>query len=157
MDIDMPKTVDEVSDQLVACVVQGTFVFFEIRRGETVPDDHVGFLVEHRLDQRFGGVSGIGAIPIHHEVTVGIDLSEHPTHHIALALSWLFPHLGTCGSGNTSSLIRGVVVIHIDYRLRQHFPEVGHHRPDGLGFVVTRNQHGDAWLLVRRGHRANRS
>src|SRR5690348_13014828 len=52
----------------------------------TGSDDHVELLGEQKVHHRRSGLRIIGQVAVGHHVNVGIDVSEHAPHDMALAL-----------------------------------------------------------------------
>ena len=58
------------------------------------PHHHVEMIRQQQLDhaRRAGGV--VGRVAVDQQVDIGIDIGEHPPHHMTLALAAFAAHLG---------------------------------------------------------------
>ena len=128
---------------VIAEVVEGPLVLLKIGGGQPVPHHHVGAPVQHPVHHLPGGGNGIGVVPVQHQITLGVDLPEHPADHVALPLLVLLPHHGAGRPGQVPGAVGGVVVVDVDRRLRQDGGDVPDHLGDGLALVIAWDQHGD--------------
>jgi len=116
--------------------------------GLTQADHHV-VPIQHLLHQQGRAWRMVRRITIDHEVHIGFDIRELTPYHITLAAQLYRPHDRT---GLASTLCRGIgglVVEHIDIRIRQGRPHARHHFGDSQFFVVARDKHGNSWCRHR--------
>ena len=106
-------------------------VLREVGGGQPVADDHVRTFFQHGRAQGRRLRSRIGVVPVHHQITVRLDVTEHGPHHVALALTGLGAHDGTGLTGQTGRFVGGIVVIDIDIGIRQGLTVIPDHVPDG--------------------------
>ena len=125
--------------------MEGSFIFLKIGRRETVTHDHVGLMEKHPIRHLPGALRRVCVIAVHHDVTLGIDLPEHAADHVALALSVLMPDDGARSFGDGGRIILRVVVIDIDYRFRQHSPEITYDLLNCFCFIVARYENRNSF------------
>ena len=142
-DIRVEQPVDRVADQTVSEAVETPFILLKICGGKPVADHHIRLPVKDILTHGGSGVSGIGGVTIHHQVALGIDLPEHAADHIAFALFVFVADDRTGFGGDGGGIIRAVVVVHIDHRVRQLRTEAGNDLPDRCRFVEAGNKDCD--------------
>ncbi len=147
--------------QPVAEIMQGAGVLpLVIPAGTAIAHHHVGVARQHRLHQFPGLIRGIGAVGVGHQKDVRVHLHERPAHGVALALAGFMQHgavdlqFPQGGLRQRSRAVCRVVVDHIDPRLRQGGMESGDGFPDGQGFIVGRENHGDIRRLPQRFRRS---
>ena len=80
-------------------------------------------IVDQRIDHARRARRVIGRIAIDQHVDVGIDIGEHPPHHMALALAALAAHLGAGRARDLDGAIRRIVVVDEDFGRRQRLCE----------------------------------
>ena len=102
-------------------------------------DDHVELLVGEARDQRRRGSGVIGRIAIGHDVDVGVDISEHATDDVALALHPLAPDDRASGCGDLDGAVAAVVVVDVDRRIGKRGAEARDRLRD-RGFLVVAGQ-----------------
>ena len=78
------------------------FEFAQGRLVETRANHHVRVAGAQRLNHLMHGVCRIGAIAIHHDINIGIDVPKHGLNHIALALPALPKDMRTSRAGNAA-------------------------------------------------------
>ena len=88
-------------------------VLLEIRGAEAIPDHHV-IAFENLLDHGRSGIGRVGIIAVGHDIDIGIDVLEHGTDDIALALTGLLADDCPLLFGYFGSMVRGVVVVDVD-------------------------------------------
>ena len=145
----LPEHVDAAAHQHIAAVVEWALVFREVGGGQPVADDHVRTSFQHGRAQGRRLRSRIGVVPVHHQIAVRLDVTEHGPHHVALALTGLGAHDGTGLTGQTGRFVGGIVVIDIDIGIRQGLTVIPDHVPDGQRLVIAGDQDRDpvAFLL----------
>lgn len=131
------QTVDGATDQAVTKIMEWTLVLLEIRGTQSVTNHHV-IAFKDFIHHSRSRISRISIVAIGHDVHVSIDILEHGSNHIALALAWLLTDDRTSIGCNLSRAVGGVVVIHVHVGVRQRFPEVVHYLTDGDFLVVAR-------------------
>lgn len=87
-------------------------VLLEIRGAEAIPDHHV-IAFENLLDHGRSGIGRVGIIAVGHDIDIGIDVLEHGTDDIALALTGLLADDCTFSRGDFCGVICGVVVVDV--------------------------------------------
>lgn len=127
--------------------MEGPLVLLEVGGGEPVTDDHV-VAVEHLGDHGRGRVGRVGVVAVGHDVHVRVDVLEHGADHVALALAGLPAHHRARVPRDLGGAVRGVVVVHVDRRIRQRGPEVAHHLADRDLLVKTRKKHCNGRLIT---------
>ena len=138
-DLTVEQPVDAAAHDGVAEVVEGPLILRKICGRQPVTHYHVRIAVKHLVHHPGRVLHRIGIIPVHHDIALRLDLAEHAPDHIALALHVLMPdHCPFC-LGQLHGAVAGIVIIHIDHRLRQSRFRVPHHLGDRLLFVITRN------------------
>ena len=142
-DIRVEQPVDRVADQTVAEAVETPFVFLKISGGKPVSDHHIRLPVKDRLTHGGRCICGVGGVTIHHQVALGIDLPEHAADHIAFALFVFVADDRTGVGSDGGGIIRAVVVVHIDHRVRQLRTETGNDLPDRCRFIEAGNEDCD--------------
>lgn len=101
---------------------------------------HVDPLRQQRIDQLMCVLRRVGSVAVGHDIDVGIDVREHPTHDVTLALA-AFAHDGGTGKERAQrGAVGRIVVVDIDSRTRQRRLEPGYDRADRLRFVVARQE-----------------
>ena len=146
-DVRIEQAVDGTADQPVAEVVEGPLVLLEVGGGEPVADDHV-VAVEHLGHHGGCRVGRVGVVAVGHDVHVRVDVLEHGPDHVALALAGLAANDGALGCGDLGGAVRGVVVVHVDGRIRQGVLEVAHHLADGDLLVVAGEEYGNGGIII---------
>ena len=91
-DITLEHPVDGTAHKRVAKVVKGSLIFLEIRGGQPVPDHHVRAPLKHCLTQLSRLVCRVCVIPVCHNITLRVDLTEHAPYDISLSLLVLIAH-----------------------------------------------------------------
>ena len=146
-DVRIEQAVDGTADQPVAEVVEGPLVLLEVGGGEPVADDHV-VAVEHLGHHGGCRVGRVGVVAVGHDVHVRVDVLEHGPDHVALALAGLAANDGALGCGDLGGAVGGVVVVHVDGRIRQGVLEVAHHLADGDLLVVAGEEYGNGGIII---------
>lgn len=146
-DMRIEQAVDGTADQPVAEVVEGPLVLLEVGGGKPVADDHV-VSVEHLGDHGRGRVGRVGVVAVGHHVHVRVDVLEHGADDVALALARLPADDRAFGLGDLGGAVRGVVVVHVDGRIRQGVLEVAHHLADGDLLVVAGEEYGNGGIII---------
>ena len=132
---------DDGGQQPVAEPVSGPVGLLDIGGARAV--DHVEVVFAQPLDHGRRGSGVVGGVPVHQQVDFGIDVGEHPPHHVALALQRLGTDHGAGGLRLLGGAVGGVVVVHVDGRVGQHPAEIGDHGTDGHLLVVAGDKNGD--------------
>ena len=76
---------------------------------------------EHLVDHVPGVFGGVRVIPVDHQITVGINLTEHRADDIPFSLTGFVADNRTGFPGENIGSVRGVVVIDIDNSFRKGF------------------------------------
>ena len=103
---------------------------------------HVETAFDQARDQGAHAAGVVGGVAVDQHVDVGLDVGEHPPHHVALALVALAPDHRAGGAGDLQGAVGGVVVVDVDRGLGQLGAETGDHSGDGGFFVEAGDQHG---------------
>ena len=99
-------------------------------------------------------LSGVRVVPVDHEVAVGLDVAEHLTDDVALALPGLKSCHCTVGAGDSGGVVRGVVVVDV-YRCLGKLPaEIVYDLCDGDCLVIAGYENG---YFIRHCSLQNRS
>lgn len=146
-DVRAEQPVDGAAHQTVAEIVERALVLLEVCGGEAVADDHI-IAFEHLGDHGGRGVGRVGVVAICHDVYVRVDVLEHGADDVALALARLPADDRAFGLGDLGGAVRGVVVVHVDGRIRQGSLEVTNNLADGDLLVVTGKKHGNRKILI---------
>ena len=85
-DVRAEQSVDGSAHEPVAEVVERTLVLLEVRGAQPVADDHV-VAFEDLGDHGGCGVGRVRVVTVGHDVHVRVDVLEHGTDHVALALT----------------------------------------------------------------------
>ena len=141
------QPVDGAAHQTVAEIVERALVLLEVCGGEAVADHHV-VAFEHLGHHGGRGVGRVGIVAVGHHVHVGIDVLEHGANYVALALARLPADDRAFGLGDLGGAVRGVVVVHVDGRIRQGVLEVAHHLADGDLLVVAGEEYGNGGIII---------
>lgn len=131
------QTIDGATNQAVTKIMEWTLVLLEVCGAQTVADHHI-VAFEDFIHHGWSRISRISIVAIGHDVHVGIDILEHGSNHIALALSGLLTDDCTRTGCNLSRAVGGVVIVHVHVGIRQRFFEVAHYLADGDFLVVAR-------------------
>ncbi len=110
---------------------------------DAAADHHVEVLPPEHADHLAGTRGVVGAVAIDHHVDVGVDVAEHASNDMTLALPMLAPDDRPRRMGGAAGLVGGVVVVDVDEGRGQLAPEIAHDGLDGGGLVVARDQHRD--------------
>ena len=145
----MEQAVDRTAHQTVTEVVERALVLLEVGGAQAVADYHVvsfGDLLDH------GGcrVGWVGVIAVGHDVHIGVDVFEHGSDHVAFALAWLLADDGPFRRRDLGGAVGGVVVVHVDVRLRQRDFKITHDLADGDFFVVARKKYRNGNVRILR-------
>lgn len=146
-DVRIEQAVDGTADQPVAEIVERTLVLLEVRGGEAVANHHV-VAFEHLGHHGWSGIGRVGVVAVGHDVHVRVDVLEHGADHVALALARLPADDRAFGLGDLGGAVRGVVVVHVDGRIRQGVLEVAHHLADGDLLVVAGEEYGNGGIII---------
>ena len=127
--------------------MQGPFVLLEIGGAETITGGHVISLEDlgDKLRRRFGRV---GVVPVNQHIDIRINLLEHGSDDIALALSRLLADDGVSLPCYGSRCIRGIIVEDIQVGRGQSPTEIVDHLAYSHLLVVTGNKYGHTCFLV---------
>lgn len=85
------QSIDGSAYEPIAEVVEGAFVFLEVRGAQTIANHHV-VAFENLVDHGWCCVSWVRIVAVRHDVYVGINVFEHGSNDIALALTWLLTY-----------------------------------------------------------------
>ena len=80
------QMVDASPDKTVPHIVEGPLIFLKIRGGKPVPYHHVRIMAKHLFHHLGSKLHRISVIPVHHDITPGINLPEHTPYHVPFAL-----------------------------------------------------------------------
>ena len=126
-----PQQTNEETDKRIAEIVAGALVLRHIRGREAVAIDHVRLSRQNGRNELAHLIGRISVVTVHHHVDIGIDLLEHPPHHVALALLTDSAQLCPGRKRQLCRTVRAVVVVHPNLRLGQFRTEIPHHLLDG--------------------------
>lgn len=146
-DVRTEQVVDGAAHKSVAEVVERALVLLEVCGGEAVANDHV-VAFEHLGHHGGRGVGRVGVVAVGHHVHVRVDVLEHGADDVALALARLPADDRAFGLGDLGGAVRGVVVVHVDGRIRQGVLEVAHHLADGDLLVVAGEEYGNGGIII---------
>ena len=90
-----------------------------LRLVDTKAHHHVEMIRQQPLDhaRRAGGI--IGRIAVDQHIDVGVDIGEHPPHHMALALTAFAAYLGAGRARDLGGTVRRIVVVDENFGRRQ--------------------------------------
>ena len=142
-DLRSEEVVDAAAHEGVSEVVEGPLVLLKISGGQAVSYDHVRIPRQDRLHHLRAALGGIGVVPVHHDVTLGVDLAEHAADDVSFALLVFLPHDRAGGRGDLPGPVGGVVVVYVDYCFGEAAAPVADDFVDGGGFIVAGDQHCD--------------
>lgn len=146
-DVRAEQPVDGAAHQTVAEIVERPLVLLEVGGGEAVSNHHV-VAFEHLGHHGGRGVGRVGVVAVGHHVHVRVDVLEHGADDVALALARLPADDRAFGLGDLGGAVRGVVVVHVDGRIRQGVLEVAHHLADGDLLVVAGEEYGNGGIII---------
>ena len=87
----MEQAIDGITHETVAEVVERTLVLLEVRGAQAITDHHV-VAFKKLVDHSRCCVSRVRIVAVRHDVHVSIDIFEHGSNDIALALTWFLTH-----------------------------------------------------------------
>ena len=138
----------QAGQQLVAHVVAGpVHVDLALLAGA---HHHVEPVAPQQFDHASCGCRLVSVVGIAHQVDIGLDIGEHPAHHVAFALLGLAPHDRARFGGDPACVVGRIVVVDVNRRFGQRGAEIGDHFRDSLRLVVAWQQDRDP----RRGEGA---
>ena len=113
----MKQAIDGATHQTIAKVVKRAFILLKICGAQTISDYHI-ITFKHFIHHGWCRISGVGVVPICHNIHISINIFEYGTNYVTFALTW-FP-LDDCAFGRSdfSSIVSGIVVIYIDISIR---------------------------------------
>ena len=135
-DIGLEEMIDGATNQAIAEVVEGTLILLEIGRGQAVADYHIRIALQYHIRHLPPVLRRVGVVSVYHDITLGVNLPEHPADDIALALLVFVADHGAGCAGKLCGVILRVVVIDIDDGLGELTLPVCDHLFDGFAFVV---------------------
>ena len=121
--------------------MERSLVLGEISRRQTVSHYHIHVALKHLFDHFRCGLCRIGIIPVRHDITFRIDLTEHSADDISFSLTMLIAYDRSGFARDLICMIRGIVVIYIDHCLRQHTFKICHYFFNGLALIIARYQY----------------
>ena len=148
LDLAAEQVVGAEPHQIVAEIVEGPLVLGVVGGGKPVPHHHIGLMLGDKAHHLRRGLGGVGVVPVHQNIRLGVDFPEHPPHDAALALLVFPAHHRARLLGQRAGAVGGVVVVHIDGGLRQHAAEIRHHLLHRFCLVVTGDQNSDFIHIV---------
>ena len=122
---------------MAAAIGVGSFV-------DAGADHHVEPVVDQPRDHRGCAFRIIGRVPIGHDIDVGVHVSEHPAHDIALALHPLGADDRPCPARHLYGAVGAVVVEHVDDGIGERRAEPRHGLRNGGFFIIAGQQYGDS-------------
>ena len=140
LDFTAKQTVDAGPHQGISHIVEGSFVFFKIGGGKPVPHHHIRIVMKNLVHHGRRKFHGIGVVAIHHDIALCVYFTEHTPDDVAFPLHILLPYDCSFLSGNFPCFVRGIVVIYINYCLRQGLPAVPYYLGNGFFFIIAWNQ-----------------
>lgn len=141
-DMGAEQSVDRAADQTIAEVVERALVLLEVCGAEAIPNHHV-IAFENLLDHGRSGIGWVGIIAVGHDIDIGIDILEHGTDDIALALTGLLADDCPLLFGYFGSMVRGVVVVDVDSGIWQSTAEIAYDFTDSNFLVIAGEEHCD--------------
>lgn len=131
---------DHGADQVVAESVEGALVLLGVGAvGQAVAHGHVRLAREDGVAERAGRFGGVGVVAVDHEVAACVDVAEHLTADVALALARLEAHGGAMLARDSGRAVGRVVVVDVDRGPGEFAVEVVDDLADGDGLVVAGN------------------
>ena len=134
--------VNRTADENITHVVERTFVLFKVGGGKPVADHHV-IAFENFLHHCGSILSRVGVIAIDHYVSISVNILEHGADDISLALARLMTNYCTSLLSQLSSVVSGIIVIHVDSGVGKNSPKISHHLGNSNCFVIARNEHSN--------------
>ena len=139
---------DHGSYQVVAKAVEGALVLLGVGAvGKAIAHGHVGRAVKDGLAKGLCRFGGVGVVAIDHQVAVGIDVAKHLAAHVALSLTRLKADRRAMLCCDAGSLVRRVIVIDINRRLRKLAVKVVDDLTDRKCFVVAGDNDGNGFRI----------
>src|ERR1700733_1708106 len=138
-ELHVENRVDKAQEKAVSEPIQKPEVTVHLRH-QPRSDHHICLAGDDGLDQPVDLAGRIGVISVHHYIHVRFHTREYALHHEAFALAALKGDPGARLAGTLHRPVRGVVIEHIDLRLRQLGAELIHNLSDGDFFVITGDQ-----------------
>ena len=124
--------------------MEGTLVLSEIGGGEPVSHYHVDVALKNGLNKLPCVVGRVCVVAVYHEVALSVDLTEHSSDNVALALLIL---VADDSSGLCSDLccaVGGVVIVNVDSCLRELSAEISYYLFDSFRLIIARDKDCDA-------------
>lgn len=150
-DMRVEQAVDRTAHQAVAEVVEGPLVFLEVRGAQAVADHHI-VAFEDFVHHGRRGVGGVRIVSVGHDVHVSINVFEHGSNDVTLALAWFLTHDSAFCGGDFRCAIGGVVVVDVNGCIRQSSLKITNDLADGHFFVIAGKQHGNGGVGVLFEH-----
>ena len=145
------QSIDGSAHEPIAEVVEWAFVFLEVRGAQTISNHHV-VAFKNLVDHSRCCVSRVRIVAVRHDVHVSIDIFEHGSNDMALALTWFPTYDSTfCGS-DLCSTISGIIVVNVNVCLWQRRFEIANNLADGHFLVIARKQHGNGGACILLEH-----
>ena len=132
---------NETGEQPVAEPVSGAVGRADL--GDPRAVDHVEPVVDQPPDHGRGRGGVVGGVAVHQQVDLGLDVGEHATHDVALALQYFGADHRPGGPRHLGGSVGGIVVVDVDGCLGQHPAEIGDHGTDGHLLVVAGDKDGN--------------
>ena len=107
-------------------------------------DDHIQILAHQPCNERRCGGGFIGRVTVRHDIDIGLNVGEHAADDMTLALHPFGADNRPGGAGGVNRRVAAVIVININGGTGQRGAEIGNSLPNRCGFVVAREDHGDA-------------
>jgi hypothetical protein len=138
---------EQAGEQLVAQHVAAAIGL--LRLMSPASDHHVELVGDQQVDHRLRASRIVGEIAVRHQIDVGVDVGEHASDDVALALLPLRADDRSGFGGDLAGPVAAVVVVDVDGRRRQRLAKAADRRADRRFLVEAGQKHGDA---CRRSH-----
>ncbi len=119
--------------------------------GDAHAGDHIEAFVQQQAHHLGGGGGVVGVVAVHQHIHIGLDVGEHPPHHMALALQGFAPDGGAGGARYLGRAVLRVVVVDEDLGPRQGGAKGGDDAGHRHFFVVAGDEDSDARLSGEGG------
>ena len=140
LDITFEKAIDGTTDNAVSKIVERTFILSKICRGKAISDYHVCSVLQNFLTHLCRKFRRICIVPVNHQITLCVNITEHTADYIAFALLKLVTDNGAFFPRDFICTICGIVIIYVDHSLRKCFSHVTDNLGYSLAFVIARYQ-----------------
>ena len=145
------QSIDGSTYEPIAEVVEWPLVLLEVRGAQTITNHHVVAL-ENLVDHSRCCIGRVRIVAVRHDVHVSIDIFEHGSNDIALALTRFLTYDSALAGRDFRRAVGGVVVIHVNVGARQCCLEITHYLADGDFLVIARQQYGNGGACILLEH-----